>query len=232
MTYTDTDSHFEFDNTAKKFFDKAEIGLPEALYRLRDGSYADRAAFDAERADSDEDDALTSPLSNGALLLNRSTKSYLTPFGFKALFRQRPKVIRERFARAGLDTKTNYFLARSPDILIHQADDHFVPVSHLPKEERLRPLLLRFREEDIYLQNFNHEGTKRTGSYIAYARAGQELRERHAEALQGIETEYGEENVQAAETGAESGKRTFKYRPRGRGLVRRDRPSNAGKPAS
>lgn len=218
------------DAEAPKFFE-AVHPLPEALYLLPDGSYGDRQAFDAEQDDPEEDVTLSPEWGKGALLLNPSTKSYLTPFGFKALFKQRPKVIRGSFERAGLDVRKYYFQPNAPDILIHCEDGRFVPPSHLPREEVQRPLPLRFKEEDIYLQNFNHEGTKRTGSYISYVRAGLELRERHAEALQGLEAEKHEaipDEGAGVAAGEKKPKRSFKFRPRTRGLSRRSPPS-AGK---
>ena len=164
--------------------DESEAALPDALYPLHDGSYGSKKAYEAEHAGSAD------TWGRGTLLLNPSTKSYLTPFGFKSVFEHHREVILERFGGAGLDPDENYFYDGAPDILIRWTDERFIPASHLPQQQEILPLTKLYREEDVYLQNFNRDGSKHTGSYTPYVKANDVLREHYAEALAG-ETQHG-----------------------------------------
>lgn len=226
---------------AAKLFEAETPELPGALYPMQDGSYDTREHCEAERAVLAEKGVHTLPWGKGALLLNPHTHSYLTPFGFKAFFEHNASIIRKTFKQAGLETDKSYFVADVPDILIHWPDGRFSPSSSLPAKDRMEALPLHFREEDIYLQNFNHDGTKKTGSYTSYARASLELKEHHAEVLSCRAVEElsdvsapGATQQAADAAGYASAERVFKRPPTDRGrrgarmLAAGQRPGVAG----
>lgn len=117
--------------------DDDNAALPDALYPLNDGSYGNRRTYEVERATSA--DAETPCLwGKGSLLLNPLTKSYLTPFGFKAVFEHDERRMHESFERAGLDPEKSYFFDGAPDILIRVADERFVPHRIYPLRRKIR----------------------------------------------------------------------------------------------